>query len=162
MCTCSTCGTPQPSSNVSPYTFANFNTLTKSVVVTGAAVAKVFPLAVKVAELNFKTNAGVFAFALTSSLTVPVAGQAGFFVALDQGDTVSVDGLTKLFLSHLSNQNSIPGVPNPSSRSNALQMGQRTYFPVPSGQKVALYASAPNDATVILSCDVTALWIPVS
>jgi hypothetical protein len=121
-----------------------------------------FPLAVKVAEIDLQTNAGLFSLTLSSSILNPAVGTAGLFAGIADTDTVSISQLNRLFLSHVSTQNSIAGVPNPSSRSNAVQMGQNSYYRVNQGQKIAVYASSPNDVTVLLSAVLTCFWIPLA
>ena len=162
MPTC-TCGYSDPALPAgSPYTFSNFYTRSATVNTTGNLVNSAFPTAKKVAEIDLQTNAGIFSLTLSSSILNPVVGTAGLFAGLADADTVSINELTRLFLSHVSSQNSIVGVPNPSARSNAVQMGQNTYYRVNQGQKIAIYAASPNDVSVLLSAVLTVFWIPLS
>ena len=164
-CTCATCAPNPELPNGSPYTFSNFNTRSVAVTLNGAQIAalgaSIYPGAVKVGEIDLQTNAGLTALTLSSSLVLPVAGTCGVFAAIADANTVNVQGITRLLLTHVTTQNSLPGVPNPSSRSNAMQMGQNTYYRVNQGQKIALYASSPNDVTALLSAVLTAFWIPL-
>jgi hypothetical protein len=160
-CSCSRCAPDPALPNGSPYTFSNFSTKTVTIALNGTQVNALFPLAVKVAEIDLQTNAGLISLTLASSVTLPVAGTVGIFAALADAQTVSVDALARLFLSHVSVQNSVPGVPNPSSRCNSLQMGQSSYYRVNQGQKIAIYASSPNDVTALMLAVVTAYWIPL-
>jgi len=163
-CNCGQCDPALPLG--SPYTFSNFATKSVAIRYTGAQIialsaSATYPVTVKVGEIDLQTNAGLFALSLSSSITNPVAGVAGVFAAIGEADVINITGMTKLFLSHNCEQNSIAGLPNPSSRSNSLQMGQNSYFRINQGVKIAIYACAPNDASVLVSAVLTAFWIPI-
>jgi len=152
---------PPTGASGSPYTFSNFYTRTVTVSLNGTQINSTFPLATQVAEIDLQTNAGLVSITMASSMTLPVAGTVGFYAAMVDGRTIIVNAMSRLFLSHISGQNSLPGVPNPSARSNSLQMGQSSYYRVNQGQTIALYASAPNDVTALMSAVVTVYYIPL-
>lgn len=160
-CNCSQCAPDPALPNGSPYTFSNFSTKSATIALDGTQINTLFPRAVKVGEIDLQTNAGLISLTLASSVTLPVAGTIGLFAALSDAAVIDINAMPHLFLSHVSAQNSIPGVPNPSSRCNSLQMGQSSFYRVNQGQKIAIYASAPNNAGALVSAVVTAYWIPI-
>lgn len=162
-CSCGNCGRAE---NQTPFFFQNFQTKSVSFSYTGAQInalfppGAVFPKAVKVAEIDLQSNAGIIALTLSSSISNFFAGStAAVYLALDNGDVADVNGMTRQFVQHVCGQNSVAGLPSASARTNAVQMGQNSYYTVNSGQKIAVYASAPNDASTLLSGVATVFWI---
>jgi hypothetical protein len=155
------CDRPGGAAAADPYRFSNFNTRVISFTGDGTAVASVFPLVVRVATLSLQANAGLISLSLASSIINAVAADiCGIFVALDRGPSLSLDGMASMFLSHIAEQNSIVGLPASSSRTNTLAFGDQTIYPLPSGQRLALYACSANDATNRLSAVLSVNWIP--
>jgi hypothetical protein len=166
-CDCDPLGSEQ-----TPYFFQNFLTRTATANLTGAqitalalqqgAVSSLFPLAVKVAEIDLQSNAGVIAVSLSTSITNYTASSVvGVYLGLDNGAVSDVNGMSRLFLNHICGQNASAGIPAAASRTNSLQMGQNSAYRVNSGQKIALYMSAPNDATTLVTAAATVYWISI-
>jgi len=156
-----------------PFFFQNFLTRTVTANLNGAQVNALangfvvgtnatFPVAVKVAEIDLQYNAGVIAVSLSSAITNYTAGSVcGIYFGLDNGPVSDVNGMSRLFLNHICGQNAIAGLPSSSSRTNSLQMGQNSSYRVNSGQKLALYVSAPSDSTTLLTAAASVYWIGV-
>ncbi len=152
----------------SPYFFDNFSTKSVSFSITGAAVnalgfgGALFPFFVKIGELSFPADAGLISLNLSSSITVETpAATAAILIAMNQGNRVSTAGINRQFINHLAATNSVAGLPNPSTRTNAMTMGPNSYYKINSGQVLNVYASAPNAASCLLSGIVTAFWFPI-
>lgn len=163
---CNFCGGPAngQAANRTPFFFQNFLTRSVSFSLTGAQINAlgnaIFPRCVKVAEIDLQSNAGLISVNLSSTMTnYTAASTCATFIALENGDVCDVNGMTRQFLSHICGQNSAPGLPSSTSRSNAIQMGQNSYYSVNSGQKIVIYASAPNDATALLAGVATVFYI---
>jgi hypothetical protein len=169
-CACGGSSASRPS-NQTPFYFQNFLTRTVAFDLTGAQIATLaaaagsssnFPRAVKVAEIDLQSNAGLIGLSLSSTVTnFDVTATCAVLLGLDNGPVVNVDSLDRLFISHLSGVNSIPGLPASTSRTNALQMGQNSYYTVNSGQRIAIYAASPNNANNRLSGIATVFWIGI-
>jgi hypothetical protein len=169
---CDICGgSSTRATNQTPFFFQNFLTRSVSFSFTGAQInalavaalapSAVFPVCVKVAEIDLQANVGLISVNMSSTITnYTAASTCALYLALDNGPVCDVNGMSRQFLSHMSGQNSIAGLPASTSRSTSIQMGQNTYYSVNSGQKIVLYASAPNDATTLLSGIGTVFYIP--
>jgi hypothetical protein len=155
-----------------PFFFQNFLTRTVTANFTGAQVnalavagdgaSSTFPIAVKVAEIDLQSNAGVIAVSLSSAITnYTAASVCDIYFGLDNGPVSDVNGMSRLFLNHICGQNAIAGLAGSSSRTNSLQMGQNSSYRVNSGQKLAVYMSAPNDAATLLTAAASVYWIGV-
>jgi hypothetical protein len=155
-----------------PYYFQNFLTRSATANLTGAqitaqalqqgAVSSLFPLAVKVAEIDLQSNAGVIAVSLSTTITnYAPSSVVGVYLGLDNGAVSDVNGMSRLFLNHICGQNASVGIPAAASRTNSLQMGQNSAYRVNSGQKLALYMSAPNDVTTLVVAAATVYWISI-
>jgi hypothetical protein len=156
-----------------PYYFQNFLTRTVTANLTGAQVnvlagafvpgaTAIFPVAVKVAEIDLQCNAGVIAVSLSTSITNYTASSVcGIYFGLDNGPVSDVNGMSRLFLNHICGQNASAGIPTAASRTNSLQMGQNSAYRVNSGQKLAIYMSAPNDVTTLLTAAASVYWISI-
>jgi len=167
-CTCDPLGSEQ-----TPFYFQNFLTRTVTANLTGAAIyalaggyvtgaTSVFPVAVKVAEIDLQCNAGVIAVSLSTSITnYTVSSVVGVYFGLDNGPVSDVNGMSRLFLNHICGQNASSGIPAAASRTNSLQMGQNSAYRVNSGQKLAVYMSAPNDATTLVTAAASVYWISI-
>jgi hypothetical protein len=160
------------SSAETPFYFQNFLTRSVTADLTGAAVynlalaanaaSAVFPIAVKVAEIDLQTNAGLIGLTLSTSITNYTASSTcGIFFGLDNGPASDVNGMSRLFLNHICGQNASSGIPAAASRTNSIQMGQNSAYRVNSGQKFALYMSAPNDAYTLLTAVASIYWINI-
>jgi hypothetical protein len=169
---CDICGGTSASraSSQTPFFFQNFLTRSVSFAYTGAQIhalalaasapGAAFPACVKVAEIDLQCNAGLISVNMSSSITNYVAGSTcATYLALENGVVCDVNGMSRQFLSHMSGQNSIAGLPASTSRSTSIQMGQNSYYSVNSGQKIVIYASAPNDASTLLSGIATVFYI---
>ena len=164
---CDLCGGPgSRAQNQTPFFYQNFLTRSVSFALNGAQInalaapiAAVFPACVKVAEIDLGANAGLISLSLSTSITNFTAGSTcAVYLGLDNGRVCDVNGMQRVFLQHLCGQNSVAGLPASSARTNAVQMGQNSFYSVNSGQKIALYASAPNDANTLLSGVATVFW----
>lgn len=161
---CDICGGASPrAQNQTPFFFQNFLTRSVSFNLTGAAInalaPAVFPICTKVAEIDLGSNAGLISLSLSTSITnYTAASTCAIYLGLDNGPTCDVNGMQRTFLQQICGQNSVPGLPNAASRTNAVQMGQNSYYTVNSGQKIVIYASAPNDAATLLSGVATVFW----
>ena len=155
-----------------PFYFQNFLTRSVTANLTGAAVhtlalaanatSAAFPVAVKVAEIDLQTNAGLIGVTLSTSITNYAASSVcGIYFGLDNGPASDVNGMSRLFLNHICGQNAMAGIPAAASRTNSIQMGQNSAYRVNSGQKFALYMSAPNDATTLLTAVASIYWINI-
>jgi hypothetical protein len=152
-----------------PFYFQNFLTRSVTANLSGAAVyalagsaTSIFPLAVKVAEIDLQTNAGLIGLTLSTSITNYTASSTcGIFFGLDNGAVSDVNGMSRLFLNHICGQNASAGIPSAASRTNSIQMGQNSAYRVNCGQKFALYMSAPNDATTLLTAVASIYWINI-
>jgi hypothetical protein len=161
-------GSSARATSQTPFFFQNFLTRSVSFSFTGAQIntlagapGAVFPKCVVVAEMDLQANVGLISVNMSSSITNYVAASTcAVYIALENGQVCDVNGMTRQFLSHMSGQNSIAGLPSSTSRSTSIQMGQNSYYSVNSGQKIVIYASAPNDATVLLSGIATVFYIP--
>lgn len=155
-------------SGQTPYFFNNFLTRSVSFNLDGNAInalagaagsSAIFPLAVKVAEIDLQSNAGIIGMSLSTSIINPVAGAVcAVYLALENGLVTDVNGMQRQFVNHICGQNSVAGLPSANSRTNSIQMGQNSFYSVNSGQKIVLYASAPNDATALLAGVATVFW----
>lgn len=148
-----------------PYYFYNFQTRTAIVALTGDLInaigPAIFPVATRVALIDFQADVGLFSLSFASSIINQVAGDtAGLFVALDSGPQISLDGGVNFLLNHLTRQNSTAAIRNANSKTTAVQMGQNTAYLLNSGQKLAIYASSANDVGNEFSATLTAAWIP--
>ena len=167
-CDCDPLGSEQ-----TPFYFQNFLTRTVTANTTGAAVyalantyvsgaTSIFPVAVKVAEIDLQTNAGLIGLTLSTSITNYAAfSTCGIFFGLDNGPVSDVNGMSRLFLNHICGQNASTGIPASASRTNSIQMGQNSAYRVNCGQKFALYMSAPNDAPTLLTAVASIYWINI-
>jgi hypothetical protein len=160
------------SSAETPFYFQNFLTRSVTANLTGAqvnaravttgALSSTFPLGVKVAEIDLQTNAGLIGLTLSTSITNYTASSVcAIYFGLDNGDASDVNGMSRLFLNHICGQNASAGIPAAASRTNSIQMGQNSAYRVNSGQKFALYMSAPNDATTLLTAVASIYWINI-
>jgi hypothetical protein len=161
-CECDSC---RRSESNNPYYFLNFSTLSQSFSITGSAAnllgSAILPSAVRVATLDLKSNAGLIALSLASTITnFTLGANCAVYAALDQGAVVSIDSLTRHFVCHLSGANSAAGLPSSSARTTLVPMGQNTNYKINSGQFLAIYVSAPNDVTALIAGVLTAFWIP--
>ncbi len=160
-------------SSDTPFFFQNFLTRTVTANLTGAQVdalaagyvsgaSSTFPLAVKVAEIDLQCNAGVIAVSLSTSITNYTASSVcAIYFGLDNGPVSDVNGMSRLFLNHICGQNAMAGLPSASSKTNSMQMGQNSCYRVNSGQKLAVYMSAPNDSTTLLTAAASVYWISI-
>jgi hypothetical protein len=161
-------GSSARATNQTPFFFQNFLTRSVSFSYTGAqinalagATGAVFPKCVVVAEIDLQANVGLISVNMSSTITnYMAASTCALYIALENGNVCDVNGMSRQFLSHMSGQNSIAGLPASTSRSTSIQMGQNSYYSVNSGQKIVLYASAPNDANTLLSGVGTVFYIP--
>lgn len=144
-----------------PYRFTNFQSRNMVFDGVGTAVNALFPLAVRVAQIDLKAEAMLYALSLSSSLINATAlDTVGVFVAVDSGELIDTSQMVGLFLSHITRQNSIVGLATASSRSNAINFGEGTAYRLSSGDKLALYACSANAADNEISAIVSAYWSP--
>ncbi len=152
---------PSPGRAQSPYSFTNFQSRNMIADVLGTGINAVFPLASRIATLDLNAEAMVYALSLSSSLiNSNNLDTVGIFVALDSGETVDVEAMNNLFLSHLTRQNSLPGLPVASSRANALNFGEQTAYKLSSGSRLALYCCSGNFADNEISAICSVYWAP--
>lgn len=155
----------RPGANASPFQFTNFQVRNMTFTGVGTAVNASFPFVRRVATINFESPARLISITMASSIVETSAlATAGFFVAIDRGEFLSLagPGSFDVFLSHICRQNSVAGIPSSSSRSNAMVMGEGSAYLLQSGSVLALYASAENSASDELSAIVSAYWTPQS
>lgn len=147
----------------SPYRFTNFQSRNIVADVLGTAVNALFPRARRIATLDLEAEAMLYALSLSSSLINGTnLDTVGVFVAVDSGEVIDTSDMTGLFLSHITRQNSIPGLPTASSRSNALNFGEATAYKLSSGRRLALYACSDNVADNEISAICSVYWSPLS
>lgn len=150
---------------VSPFNFFNFNVRTVAVSQTGVGPPglAVFPLAARVAQINFAGMAvGIVGMSLSTSLLNETALDTVCVVAaLDVGVQLALGGATGIFLTHLVRQNATPAQRFASSRSNAVAMGQDSAYRLDSTQQIALYLSSAAAAGNEISATLSVYWTPI-
>lgn len=147
----------------SPYRFTNFSTRNIQFAGVGTAVNAVFPSIRRLATLDLQAEAGIMSLSLASSIiNATPLDTCGLFVALDRGEALSLEGAFDVFLSHVTRQNSIAGLPSSSSRTNTLAFGDATLYRLPSGVKLAIYGSSANAAANELTALLSVFWTPAS
>lgn len=147
----------------SPYRFSNFSVQNMILNAVGTQINSAFPLAVRVATLNLQADAALMLISLSTSIVNALAlDTVGIFLGIDRGLTVSLDGGFDLFLSHISRQNSLAGLPVASSRCNSLDYGTNSAYKLPSSVNLALYACSGNLADNELSAVASIFWTPAA
>lgn len=154
-----------PSATSTPYTYNNFFTGTVAVNTTGDLVASAFPLAVRIGLPRVLSGPwGLVSLTWSSTLvnTAQTAGDIVFLgIGIDQGPALDLRNTQKLFLHHLSAQNSMAGALAASCRSQSVDMGQGTFFPV-ANQALAFYAcSAPASTQNLLAAVCSYMLVPI-
>lgn len=153
---------PPAAGQAQPYQFSNFNVQSSAIHTDGSVINTVFPFCTRLSTISFNQPSGLTAISITSSIINELAGDVvGIFVTLDSGVILNLDGHTPVFLSHLCLQQSTPAFRNASSRTNTIVMGENTYYRLPSGSKLGIYACSDNDAGNEIAALISAYWIPV-
>ena len=137
----------------------NIQSVTIAVSTTGDLVNKQFPLALLSTTYITEIPIAVLGMQLSSSSLQPVAANlvavfAGKAVA--NTDTIRVDGSSDVWLSHIYHQNA-----SSVSQTSATGFGDVNLMQLDSQMGVALYLSAPNDVTALVSATLTIWYSPL-
>lgn len=122
---------------------------TLAVNTTGNLVNTAYPQLKKLAEMSFNINYALVGLQLTSSLTAQT-GQVGVYAIVGNGaENLAVSQVMGRVISHLSNVNTVAGLPGPATRVSSFAFGDYG-MRVDAGTKLCLYGFSGNDAANIL------------
>lgn len=131
---------------------------------TGAQVASTFPTVKLVASFGFSNNVAVVGMSLTTSIINYDPDAAGVFLA--RGNRTAIDvsqGATDIYLSHITLNNSITGLNQPSSRTNSMAFANDTALRFSSSDQLSIYMCASGlTVGTILSAVLQVTYVTIS
>jgi len=127
--------------------------------------APVFPLAVKVANLNTSElgqDIAITGFQLSTTIINQDVTVAGVFFGVGCGNGVSAGQTSGVYMSHITGLNSYSGRVAPANRSNGVTWTLEGGIFVPAGTDISLLMTAANNVDNLLTATCMVYWVPVN